>query len=116
MTQTLHIEGHASLFDLPDLGGDVVRRGAFAASLRTDRPVPMLYQHDPAEPVGVWTDIREDSRGLRVRGEILADSEKGRTAQALVRRGVLTGLSIGFRTLNSAPRSRDGRDLFEIEL
>ena len=55
MTDTLVIEGHASLFGLADLGGDVVARGAFAASLATRRTIPMLFQHDPSEPIGVWT-------------------------------------------------------------
>lgn len=116
MTQPLLIEGHASVFDLADLGGDVVRRGAFAARLRARPRIPMLFQHDPAEPVGVWTEIREDARGLYVRGEILAAGPRGRTVAGLVARGAVDGLSIGFRTRRSAPRRPRGRDLFDIDL
>jgi HK97 family phage prohead protease len=116
MTDTLVIEGHASLFGLADLGGDVVARGAFAASLATRRTIPMLFQHDPSEPVGVWTSITEDARGLFVRGEILTSGARGRATAALVRRGAVDGLSIGFRTRAATPREARGRVLTAIDL
>jgi uncharacterized protein len=28
----------------------------------------MLWQHDPAQPIGVWDEVREDARGLWVKG------------------------------------------------
>ena len=112
MPQPLLIEGHASLFGLADLAGDVVHRGAFARSLRAKTSVPMLFQHDPAEPVGVWTGLREDRRGLFVTGEILAEGPRGRTAAGLVARGAVTGLSIGFRTRSARRDPATGiRDL-----
>jgi hypothetical protein len=116
MPQPLLIEGHASLFGVADLSGDVVHRGAFAEALRTRSSVPMLFQHDPDEPVGVWTLVREDARGLHVRGEILATGPRGRTVAGLVQRGAVDGLSIGFRTRHSAARRPRGRDLFDIDL
>ena len=82
MPDTLAIEGHASLFGLADLSGDVVAPGAFAASLATRRTIPMLFQHDPSEPIGVWTAITEDARGLHVRGEILTSGPRGRATSA----------------------------------
>ena len=114
--QALLIEGYASLFDLRDLGGDIVRRGAFANSLKTRQHVPMLFQHEPDEPVGVWTDIREDQAGLYVRGEILPASARGRSVSALVRRRSVDGLSIGFRTRQARARPGGGRDLTDIDL
>ena len=49
------IEGYASLFGLTDQGGDIVQKGAYAASLkrleaRGDK-VRMLWQHDPTRPM-----------------------------------------------------------------
>ncbi len=46
--------GYASLFGVPDLGRDVVLPGAFAESLSRRGPsgIRMLWQHDPAKPVG----------------------------------------------------------------
>lgn len=116
MPDTLAIEGHASLFGLADLSGDVVARGAFAASLATRRTIPMLFQHDPSEPIGVWTAITEDARGLHVRGEILTSGPRGRAASALVRRGAVDGLSIGFRTRAARPREVRGRVLTALDL
>lgn len=116
MTEPLLIEGHASLFALADLAGDVVLRGAFADSLRAGKSVPMLFQHDPSEPVGLWTELREDRRGLFVKGEILPAGPRGRTVAGLVRRGAVDGLSIGFRTRRSAPRRPRGRSLIAVDL
>jgi len=116
MSQTLTIEGHASLFDIQDLGGDIVRRGAFASALTRRNPIPMLFQHEPAEPVGVWTSLREDASGLFVRGEIFSDNPRAKTTQSLVRRGAVNGLSIGFRTRRSSQRKGRGRELLDIDL
>ena len=113
----IRIEGYASLFDSRDLASDLVRRGAFAASLmsRGASGVRMLFQHQASEPVGVWDSIREDARGLFVRGRLFAEGPLGRTAFALVKRGAIDGLSIGFRTRRER-KSGPGRELLEIEL
>ncbi len=110
-------EGYASLFGVPDSGGDVVAPGAFAASLRRRPPdkVRMLYQHATAEPLGVWEEIAEDSRGLKVRGRLVLDVSRAREVRALFAEGALNGLSIGFRTLR-AKKAGGYRLLTEIEL
>jgi hypothetical protein len=110
-------EGYASLFGVPDGAGDVVARGAFAASLRK-RPasrVRMLYQHFAHEPLGVWEIIREDARGLYVRGRLVLDVVRAREVRSLLSDGALNGLSIGFRTVR-ATREAGHRVLNEIEL
>jgi HK97 family phage prohead protease len=114
----LEVTGYASLFDIEDHGRDIVRSGAFAQSLKAKGPrgVRMLFQHDAGEPVGVWDEIREDGRGLYVRGRLLPDAPRGRAALGLVREGAVDGLSIGFRTVRSAPRPGGGRDLLELDL
>lgn len=110
------IEGYASLFGSTDQGGDAVQAGAFSASLGNKRKVRMLWQHDPTQPIGVWDEVREDSRGLWVKGRILQEVAKGREAAALVASGAIDGLSIGYRT-KKAQRDGDGRRLLsEIEL
>lgn len=115
--KSLIIEGYASLFLERDLAGDLVLPGAFLRSLsrRGPRSIRMLFQHDTSEPVGVWEQITEDQNGLYVKGRMFADGPRGRTAMALVRRGSVDGLSIGFRTRN-ARRLSSGRELNEIDL
>jgi len=112
-------EGYASLFGVADSAGDVVQAGAFAQSLRTRGPakVRMLYQHFAHEPIGVWQIIREDSRGLYVRGRLVTDTQRGRECLALLAEGALNGLSIGFRTVRARRDAKTGlRALLEIEL
>ncbi|RJL00338.1 HK97 family phage prohead protease [Paracoccus siganidrum] len=114
------IEGYASLFGLTDQGGDAVLPGAFAASLarlagKGDR-VRMLWQHDPTRPIGVWDEIREDEKGLWVKGRLLPEVAQAREAAALIGAGAIEGLSIGYRTIR-AERDRKGRRaLAEVEL
>ena len=111
--------GYASLFGKVDLGKDVVERGAFAASLRT-RGAPgirMLFQHDPNEPIGVWTEIKEDARGLFVRGRLTRDVGRAREVLALMRGGALDGLSIGFRAVKARRDPASGvRRIIEADL
>lgn len=114
------IEGYASLFGLPDQGGDVVCRGAYAASLRrlAERggSVKMLWQHDPAQPIGVWDEIYEDERGLYVKGRLLLEVERAREAAALIGAGAIDGLSIGYRTVAAEKNAKGQRLLAELEL
>ena len=106
-------EGYASLFNVADGAGDIVAPGAFTRSLRKRPPsrVRMLYQHFAHEPIGVWEEIREDSKGLYVRGKLIADVERARDVSALITKGALNGLSIGFRAVRarSEARARRGR-------
>lgn len=114
------IEGYASVFGIVDGGGDVVERGAYAASLArlaaAGGRVRMLWQHDPREPIGVWDEVVEDARGLYVRGRILPEVERGRAAAALLRHGAIDGLSIGYRTLRSVRDAKGRRRLLELDL
>lgn len=112
------VEGYASLFGVVDLGRDRVDRGAFAASLkrRGARGVRFLFQHDPAEPIGAWTSISEDVRGLRVAGRLNLEVARAREVRALLRQGALDGLSIGFRAVRSLREPGGVRRLVEIDL
>ncbi|MBB4303771.1 hypothetical protein GGD81_002823 [Rhodobium orientis] len=111
--------GYASLFGLIDLNRDLVEPGAFAASLRARGAagIKMLYQHDPAEPIGVWTEVAEDGTGLFVRGQLMTSVARGAEVLELMRAGALDGLSIGFRTVKGRSEARTGiRRLIEIDL
>ena len=114
------IAGYASLFGLRDKGGDIVLPGAYGASLsrlaaRGER-VRMLWQHDPAQPIGIWDEVHEDTRGLFVKGRLLPDVARARDAQALLAAGAIDGLSIGYRTLRAEKLPEGGRKLVELDL
>ena len=114
------ISGYASLFGVRDQGGDVVAPGAYARSLSAlaakGRKVRMLWQHDPTLPIGIWDEVREDGRGLYVKGRILVDVARGREAAALLAAGAMDGLSIGYRTLRAERDGKGQRLLAELEL
>lgn len=114
------ISGYASLFGAADQGGDIVQAGAYAKSLtelaRNGRSVKMLWQHDPTQPIGVWEDVKEDSKGLFVKGRILTDIQAGREALALIEAGAIDGLSIGYRTKRAEKAASGQRLLHELEL
>ena len=111
-------EGYASLFGVMDLCRDVVAPGAFRDTLkgRARNPVRMLWQHDPAEPIGEWLSIVEDARGLKVKGRLDLSVARAREALSLLRSGALDGLSIGFRTELATKDGSGGRVLRKIDL
>ncbi len=92
-------EGYASVFGNKDLGNDVVVQGAFRKSLRAKGPkkVKMLFQHDTKEPIGVYTQIKEDANGLYVKGQLAMQTQKGREVYELMKMGAIDGLSVGYR-------------------
>ena len=114
------ISGYASVFGACDQGGDIVQAGAYAASLaqlaRDGRQVKMLWQHDPAQPIGVWDEVREDGHGLFVKGRLLEGVARAREAAALVAAGAIDGLSIGYRTKTASKNDKGQRLLTELEL
>lgn len=106
---SMSFTGYGAVFGNVDSYGDVIAPGAFAETLRgakTSGQWPaMLSQHggfmggaDDMMPIGVWTDMAEDGRGLWVEGR-LAPTQRGRDAYELLKmkpRPALNGLSIGF--------------------
>lgn len=111
--------GYASLFGEVDLGRDTIVSGAFSKSLkaRGAAGVRMLFQHDPAEPIGTWKVIREDERGLYVQGLLSPGVARAREVHALMKSGALDGLSIGFRTVRARSDKGSGvRRILEADL
>jgi HK97 family phage prohead protease len=109
----LRIAGYASIFGVPDSGGDVVLPGAFAGA---GGQVPLLWQYDTREPVGFVENLSEDSRGLRVIARVVA-SGRGAQAADLLRAGAIDGLSFGYRVQAARPdRGRGVRELQRLDL
>jgi HK97 family phage prohead protease len=108
--------GYGSVFEVVDSQGDKITKGAFTSSLVKRMP-KMLWQHDLGEPIGKWTEAREDSKGLYLRGKLSLGTTRGRDAYALMKDGALDGLSIGYRVPSGgAAREGNMRVLKEIDL
>ncbi len=121
-SETMAFEGYGAIFGNMDQNGDVIAPGAFADTLaqsQTSGNWPaMLLQHGSMggglfgggddTPIGLWTDISEDGKGLRVQGT-LADTPRGQEINTLMRmepRPAITGLSIGYRVKEFTKRTK----------
>lgn len=93
-------EGYGSVFGVKDWYGDVVEPGAFALSLQAwaakGKTPAMLWQHDPKKPIGKWTRLAEDAKGLYVKGELALKTRDGADSYEHLKAGTVTGLSIGY--------------------
>jgi uncharacterized protein len=99
----MRIAGYAAIFDAPDKGGDIVRKGAFASAARAG--LPLLWQHDTGRRIGFVESLSEDERGLRVIAHVDEDG-------APVVAGA--GLSFGYRV--RAMSNRTYRELIDLDL
>lgn len=89
--------GYASIFGVVDNQNDRMERGAFIETLRDKKNgIKLLWQHNFEEPIGVFTTLREDARGLYVEGRLLLDVQRAKEAHALLKEGAICGLSIGY--------------------
>lgn len=92
-------EGYGSTFGNVDLGGDVVMKGAFKDSLAEYRKAgewpQMFWMHRPDQIPGIWLDMSEDAKGLKIKGELLPTTV-GNDVRILMRRKAVRATSIGF--------------------
>lgn len=92
--------GYGSVFGVMDSYREIVDPGAFSESLAAikakDRPLPMLWQHRSAEPLGVWDVLEERDRGLYLEGNLIKGVQKAEEARLLAKAKAVSGLSIGY--------------------
>lgn len=115
------VEGYGSVFGVRDNYDDVIAAGAYLTSLAAHKKAgtmpAMLWQHDSSVPIGVWTEMVEDSKGLKIKGKLALDTVKGAEAHALLKMGAINGLSIGFISKQwTYDRETDVRTLTEVDL
>ncbi|QDM32716.1 HK97 family phage prohead protease [Tardiphaga sp. vice352] len=117
VTDDGQITGNAWPFGSADSVGDIITKGAFGIILAD---LPILYQHNPADLVGTWTEATETEEGLAVKGQLHLDHPRARSVRAMLKSGLVSGLSIGFRTKAATKQGRNriisALDLAEISL
>ena len=106
---SVRFAGYAAVFDRPDSGGDIIRKGAFLESLKRAGEVPLLWQHKAGRVLGRIEHLSEDKRGLRVIAR-LDDARAG----FLMKSGKLDGLSFGYRVREA--RGGAHRELIDLDL
>ncbi len=118
-------EGLASPFGGPaDSYSDIIEPGAYADTLakhyRAGTMPVMLWAHDQAEPIGVWTEMYEDGKGLYGKGRLIKGVRRADEAHLLMKNKAVRGLSIGYRVLESVPDGAVNRlkriDLHEVSV
>lgn len=114
--------GYGSVFGVEDSYKEVVAPGAFKKTLsnwkKKGKLPPVLWQHDQRQPIGAYSKMREDQNGLYVEGKLLKDDiYRAKEAYALLKNGVISGLSIGYLTNSDDFDSKTGiRTLTELDL
>jgi HK97 family phage prohead protease len=93
--QYYYFSGYGATFGNVDRGGDVVKSGAFTKSLSEMMP-KFCYQHDMQDPIGVFTEVKEDCHGLFIRGKMRKGFEKTRWIAGLIEDGAIDSMSIGY--------------------
>ena len=120
------ISGYASVWDIVDHHGDIVRRGAFAKSIKervAAGKVPLMARHfkyggDVNEAIGVINEAIEDEHGLYISAK-LYDTQLAQEIRAkIIDSPNMYGLSIGYmHTKNGAKKIKNGGyDYTEIKL
>ncbi|HFE9867695.1 HK97 family phage prohead protease [Acinetobacter baumannii] len=114
--------GYLAVFNNIDSHGDVIRKGAFLKTIEEwnskGKYPAIFWNHDPDEPIGVFTLMREDEKGLYVEGRLLiSDIVRAKSTYALMKVKAIDGMSIGYITIQSThdPQTMI-RELLELEL
>lgn len=110
------IEGYASIFDTVDSHKDIVKPGAFKKTISENKSrIKLMRGHHIL--IGVPTHLEEDSKGLYFKGKI-SDTDTGRDTLTLIKDGVLTENSIGYKAIKYAyekdPNDKWGYDPFRL--
>ncbi|KGQ36940.1 HK97 family phage prohead protease [Gallibacterium genomosp. 1] len=114
--------GYCNVFDVKDAYDEIVRKGAFLDSIKMwkeqGKMPPVLWNHDRNQPIGVWTQLKEDEKGLYGEGRLLInDVAKAKEVHALMMAGAIDGLSIGYRVNKwTYDEKEDSTELLAIEL
>lgn len=104
---TGEIDGLGAAFGNKDQGGDIIEFGAFAESLdehRKSGTTPnMFWAHNIMEPVGHYTKVEENKKGLAVAGQVWIGKgiPKAEQAYLMASNPGEKGFSIGYQTIVS---------------
>lgn len=113
--------GYGSVFGNVDSKNDIVMPGAYADVLAAGDPVAVYVNHDWMNgnlPVGRWTDLKEDSRGLFGSAKLVMQMHRASDAFHAMKAGLVSGLSVAFLPdPKSINRRSDGvREIHRVKM
>jgi HK97 family phage prohead protease len=106
--------GLGAAYNNVDLGGDKIMPGAFKRTLAAGKQFPLLWQHDPSNPIGT-AKVTDTPQGLQVEGTLRLQDPTAQKAYLFLKSGVIKGMSIGYETIQSS-MDGDVRQLKELRL
>lgn len=98
ITEEGTFEGYAAIFGKPDVFGEVIEKGAFNKTLKEGKTRPLLWYHDPRNPLGT-VELEVDDKGLKVKGEFDLNVQAAKEKHSLMKKKAIKGLSFGFKTI-----------------
>lgn len=110
--------GIASMYGVSDLEGDIIEKGAFTKTIRENPEVPVLWQHDEEEVIGLGT-VAEKGNKIEISGKLDLEDPVAQNAYRKIKNGLVKGLSIGFMAVKKTFGEENGqfiRRLQEIKL
>jgi HK97 family phage prohead protease len=111
------VTGYFSAFDIKDSDGDIIRKGAFKRSIEEWHPkgrIKHLMNHNPSQPLGALTELKEDDYGLYYESKI-GTHNLGQDFIKMVESGLIKEHSIGFSVIKET-RGKDVNEMTDLKL
>ena len=110
------IRGYASVFGGVDCYEDTIEPTAYDNVIKLGELPKMFFNHDSFSlPIGKWTKLDKDDKGLIVEGQINLELEEGKAIYSALKFGSIDGLSIGFgMTKDDFSYNKDVRVIYNI--
>lgn len=121
-TQSRTVAGYFSAFNNVDADGDLIKKGAFAKSIKergpnssSNRKIAHLAHHDMKRPIGIITHLQEDNKGLYFESKLGTHTD-GEDALKMYESGIITEHSIGFQYLEDKTNWIDIDEKHNVEM
>lgn len=123
---TGRFEGYATVYDVPIdrmFGQVIMDEGLFSESIKRQgaENIRLLWQHNTDEPIGVYEEIKEDQKGVWVKGRLLVNEiARAKEVHSLMKNKAIGGLSVGFGVVEQYTDKKTGLthytkgELFEV--
>lgn len=110
-------EGYAATWDVVDTYNTQFKKGAFKKTIaeRSDR-IKVLWNHNEDELIGKIIEIREDAKGLFVKGKLTKGVTKADDVYRNLMAGVIDTLSFGFKIIQSKRATDKITQITEVKL
>lgn len=98
-----NIEAVATTFENKDKVGDIIKTGAldeYISDFKAGKtePLRMLLMHNRSIIIGEWGDIEIKGDEVIIKGNMLIDTQAGKDTMLLIKKRLLSSVSIGFNS------------------